>query len=118
MLENTDFVVQEGTVTIFAQAFEGQMGLRKITIPASVNQIYTAAFKDAANLEEVNFLSNSELDSIPINIFEGCSSLITINLPNTIKNISDYAFKNCNSLNTISLPELLTNIPMSMFEGC
>lgn len=50
--------------------------------------------------------------------FEGCRTLETVILPNTIVNIGDRAFKNCESLIFVAFSDNICNIANSMFEGC
>ena len=50
--------------------------------------------------------------------FGGCSSLVTVNLPNGLKKISTYDFENCTSLQHITLPSGLTTIGNGAFKGC
>lgn len=50
--------------------------------------------------------------------FVGLSSLTSVVLPNTVKNIEDRAFLNCTNLNSINLPTNLQQIGASAFSGC
>ncbi len=50
--------------------------------------------------------------------FRGCSSLESIVLPDSIKEIGYSAFRECTSLKSIILPESVTVIPEYLFEGC
>lgn len=50
--------------------------------------------------------------------FVGLSSLTSVVLPDTVKNIEDRAFLNCTKLNSINLPTNLQQIGASAFSGC
>ena len=50
--------------------------------------------------------------------FVGLSSLTSVVLPDTVKNIEDRAFLNCTNLNSINLPTNLQQIGASAFSGC
>ena len=50
--------------------------------------------------------------------FEGCSSLSTISIPNSVTSIGDSAFAGCSSLSTISIPNSVTSIEHAAFKGC
>lgn len=50
--------------------------------------------------------------------FVGLSSLTSVVLPETVKNIEDRAFLNCTNLNSINLPTNLQQIGAYAFSGC
>lgn len=50
--------------------------------------------------------------------FKGCSSIKSIDLSNSIKNIYDGTFEGCSSIKTIVIPEGVTSIGNSSFSGC
>lgn len=50
--------------------------------------------------------------------FYNCSSLININLPDSITSIRGYAFYGCSSLENITLPDGVTSIGMWAFRDC
>ena len=50
--------------------------------------------------------------------FVGLSSLTSVVLPDTVKNIEDRAFLNCTNLNSINLPTNLQQIGAYAFSGC
>ena len=50
--------------------------------------------------------------------FLGCSSMESITLPSTIKQIGENAFMNCSALTSIDIPEGVTIIPDYCFSGC
>lgn len=37
--------------------------------------------------------------------FNGCNSLIDVNIPNTVNKIGNYVFSNCTSLKSIEIPD-------------
>jgi hypothetical protein len=50
--------------------------------------------------------------------FEGCSSLTSIAIPEGVTSIGNYAFFNCSSLTSIDIPESVTSIGDSAFFHC
>ena len=56
--------------------------------------------------------------SIPNRLFEGCWSLASITLPDSLKTIGEYAFKDCQSLKEITIPVSVATIGIQMFSGC
>ncbi len=96
-----------------------------ITIPESISYnghnlsvvaIDEAAFKDCSTLKSIN-LPNT-ITTIGDEAFSGCSSLKSINLPDVITSLGSSSFANCFSLTTINLPNSLKNLASDVFAGC
>ncbi len=51
-------------------------------------------------------------------VFDGCSNLSSITIPDTVKTIGMGAFRGCSSLTTITLPSGLTVIEPMVFSNC
>ena len=118
------------------------INLQKITIPKNVKNIGFTAFMMCMGLENVVFEGNSNLTSIGVYSFMGCSSLKTINLedtkleeltagsfeictsltsitiPDSVTSIGERAFYNCSSLASITIPNTITSIGDQAFNGC
>ena len=47
-----------------------------------------------------------------------CSPTLTINFPNSVRCIGDYAFYNCSNIQSIRLPQQMTSIGNCSFMGC
>lgn len=50
--------------------------------------------------------------------FEGCSSMTSVTIPNTVTNIGHYAFHSCSGLTSANIPNSVTNIGECAFSGC
>ena len=50
--------------------------------------------------------------------FQGCKSLTSITIPNSVTNIGNYAFDGCTSLSSITIPNGVTSIGEYAFKGC
>ena len=50
--------------------------------------------------------------------FEGCSSLTSIEIPDSVTNIGKWAFQGCSSLMSVTIPDGVTSIGYAAFDGC
>ncbi|MBQ7472057.1 MAG: leucine-rich repeat protein [Prevotella sp.] len=60
----------------------------------------------------------TSLTTIPDDAFNGCSKLVTIQLPNSITSVGARAFMGCNALKDFRFPENAITIGESAFQGC
>ena len=88
-----------------------------INIPSSVREIKNNAFSGLQNLTTVNFVGNSQLNSIGKNVFADCVNLKNITLPATINEIPAGTFENCTELENITIPSSVTKIGAQAFCG-
>ena len=58
------------------------------------------------------------MTTIPYMCFEGCSSLTSITIPDSVKSIEGYAFSWCTSLPSIDIPNGVTSIGGQAFQCC
>ena len=50
--------------------------------------------------------------------FEGCSSLTSVTIPDSVTSIGSAAFWGCSSLTSVTIPDSVTRIGNSAFEDC
>lgn len=116
-------------------------GLEKIILPQNLSDIgYGTFYNCRALTSAIFYTSSSELMPANRNIsedvgymqeygdnkftdsdfgyFEGCSSLTSVVLPNSLSIIGNQAFMNCSSLESITFPDTLTRINRYAFAGC
>lgn len=74
--------------------------------------------KLTSNGSKYGYTASKITDTKIENAFERCSTLVTIQLPNTITTIGDYAFSNCTSLTTANIPDSVTSIGKAAFNNC
>ena len=82
----------------------------------SVTSIRNSAFDWCSSLTSVD-IPNS-VTSIGDWAFEFCSSLTSITIPNSVTSIGYEAFRNCSSLTSVTIPNSVTSIGWFAFEGC
>lgn len=73
-------------------------------------------FSGCSSLTTINLPSS--LTSIGQSAFNGCSSLTTVNLPSDVESIGAQAFANCSSLTDIKLPDSVKSIDRGAFSNC
>ena len=133
-------------LSIGYSAFEGCSSLTSIVIPASVTSIDYSAFKNLKNLSSVVFGSGSNLTTLGRNysndgVFQGCTSIKSITLPDNltaiqrdtfngcsslekvkigsgVKSVGDYAFYNCVNLASVTIPDNVESLGGGSFKNC
>ena len=88
----TEAVVSEGVTTLSANAFDGCVNLKKVSLPGSLLTIGARAFND-------------------------CESLKEIHIPDNVERIEGYAFQNCRSLEKINIPESVNFIGTNILNN-
>ena len=88
-------------------AFSDCTALTSIEIPASVETIEAAAFKDCSSLATVTFENGSQLKTIGggssyYGAFSYCTALTSIEIPASVETIGASAFKGCSKLATVT----------------
>ena len=82
----------------------------------SVTRIGWPAFSDCSSLTSVN-IPNS-VTYIQSCAFQNCSSLTSVNIPNSVTYIGSGTFSGCSSLASVTIPNSVTYIGYSAFKNC
>lgn len=99
-------------------SFNGFTALESVVLPSSLTELSYNHFKGCTKLTSVEGFSELNLTTIESGLFEDCSSLESITLPENVTKISDNAFRNCVALKQVNLPEPLLSIESNAFYGC
>ena len=105
------------TVTsIGAGAFEGNNGLKYVSIGEGIKTIEESAFRECFRLLRVDL--STTVTEIGAYAFESCERLCEVNYTDGLKTIGDGAFYRCLSLSVISFSENLKTIGSESFFCC
>ena len=107
-----DYTVQ----AIGADAFNGNMSLKRVRFPDTVTSVGAKAFYGCTALTTVGF--DDALTTIGSNCFEGCTALKEVDLPNSLTTIQSYAFNKCTGLTSVEIPDGVTSISARAFYNC
>ena len=88
--------------------------LKTIEITNNCTSLQTRAFYDFETLVSVNLPTT--IKSIPECLFAQCIKLTSINIPNSVTSIGGGAFYGCSSLTSVTLPNSITSISDALFE--
>lgn len=109
-------IVLPNTVSTIKNSSFSECQLRSIVIPSGVTEMETAVFSGCANLEEVSFPAS--LTKVGYSSFANCKSLKEVDLSNTqVTLIDGNAFYNCPSIVSVQLPSTLKEIRGSVFTS-
>ena len=115
--ENTNLqqvVIDEGVQEIWRNAFRSNYFLTDITIPSSVIKINPYAFAYCYRLINVTYKSSI----IGENMFEKCTSLTKVIIPDSVVEMGKYAFNECENLEEVVVGKGLQTIPQYAFSSC
>ena len=112
--------IGEGSPTDEFNAFTPTDGLAFTLINADTEYSVTSGtvINTATAIIVPAYYEGKEVTALGANIFHGFSQLVSIQLPDGLKTIGDYAFRNCASLAPTSLPNGLTTIGQNAFANC
>ncbi len=136
--------IQDGVEAIGKFAFDGCRKLKDVTLPDSIKSIgdnafqQTGLYNDYTTWEEL-YIGNHliKVDEWALNqggtndyridpgtktiadhAFDGCISLTSITIPDSVVNIGDKAFNGCTGITNMKIPDSVTSIGDEAFYSC
>lgn len=101
-------IVSEGVETIWERQFQ-KRDVESVALPASLREIREDAFRHCANLKEIRFHKQCNVNTLSKNCF--CESgLEAFVAPPSLRKIENAAFYGCKALKTVALNEGLLQL--------
>ena len=114
--------IPNSVMSIASYAFNGCSGLTSVTINSDA--IVSKKYSDASNISHIfgsqvtEYIIGDDVNSIGEWAFYGCSSLLSVTIPNSVTSIGSSAFYDCSSLLSVTIPNSVTSIGGSAFYDC
>ena len=86
--------------------------------PDGIIYINDILYKIKGNLKEKEVVVREGTTIVRSHAFEGCRSLVSIDIPNSVTSIGDGAFYGCTGLTSIDIHNSVTSIGRFAFAGC
>ena len=117
----TSFTIPANVSTMGQYVFQDCDELTSVTFAANskLESLSAYVFSDCQNLHSITFAPGSALTSVQAHGLEGMANLASIDFGDAkVTNIDNFAFRFCTSLSTVNLPETVTNVGRYAFYGC
>lgn len=98
-------------------AFSGCNHLEAVNTPPELETIDTYAFYRCEKLKQLNFCNSNRLKRIGSYAFTN-TPIRTVDVPNSVTSVGDFAFTECCHLDFVCLPQGLQHINNSVFKYC
>lgn len=113
----TSVVIPDSVTCISSPGFACCKNLREINIPRNLKNLCSYAFQNCEKLESKIVIPGC-METVPKNVFMGCSKLKEVVISDGIKCIGDSAFWGCESISSITIPDSVTTIESYAFSSC
>ena len=118
----TNVTIENGVQMIGEESFYYCTKLKTVSLPDTIIEFvydsvfYDGVFEGCSSLGTINMPTH--LKDISEFCFRGCSALKSVDIPPSVSVIKGYAFKDCTSLETVTLHDGLTRIRYNAFYNC
>ena len=113
----SDPTFAEGITTIYENAFSS-CSFSNVEIPDTVDSLPNGVFRNNTHITFIIFSTDIDIESIPEEMCNGCTSLTSITIPDGCISIGNSAFYGCNTMTQINLPRSIHEIGENAFNGC
>lgn len=126
----TEITIPNGVKTIGERAFCDCRALKTVKLPSSIVSIGKNAFWNCPNVSRIDISDlkswcditfgskNTPAFYYDLKLYINGVQLIDLVIPDSVKQINDYAFRNCYSLRSIKVGSRVKHIGKSAFEKC
>ena len=111
-----DVQIPENVEYIRDRTFTGNETITAVRFSGSMDYLPAQLFENCTSLEEVSLPQG--IYRIPKFAFRGCISLKAVEIPSSCRVIGERAFAGCTSLRSVRLPMALTSLQAGAFEDC
>jgi len=113
---NINFYVGENPLKYLHNLYVNGELVTHLDIPNGVTSIKASAFEGCTSLISVTI--SESVEKIELGAFSNCTSLLSVAIPNGLTCIDAEAFENCTSLISMAIPDSVTSIGFDAFKGC
>ena len=93
---------------------DGEVSIAEAEAATSFSGLFID-WKGVTSFDEIIYFKNVHSIS---GLFDGCSKLVSITIPENITDLGTYAFRGCSSLTSVVLPSNITAIGNYTFQNC
>lgn len=102
-------------LTIGSRAFY-ESAIEKIDFPARLESLENLTLGNCESLTSVTFADGGSLSTLPTNLFNYCTALTSVRLPDSLTTISQNAFYYCTALAELVIPSRVEKIEQWAFN--
>ena len=110
------YISGEGDIKYYSPRSSYTEDIKCVKICSGITSIGSRVFEDCTSITSIT-IPNS-VTSIGGRAFSDCTSLTSITIPDSVTRIDNRAFQNCKSLKSITIPDSVTRIGEFTFSGC